>query len=78
MPSSSRDDDGRTGTGDDVEETEEPRAEEEEDHFQPEPLDPESLEAERPAVGVDDVIEFFDREPPEHPTSESDVQPPFG
>lgn len=48
-------------------------ADEDEDHIHTEPLDPEA-----PAVGVEDVVEFFDREPPEHPTSESDAQPPFG
>jgi hypothetical protein len=46
---------------------------EHEDHIHPEPLDPE-----KPAAGVDDVIETFDREPPEHPVTDADAPPPFG
>ena len=42
-------------------------------HLDPEPLDPEA-----PAAGVDDVLEFFDQEPPERPVTDADAQPPFG
>jgi hypothetical protein len=45
----------------------------EEGHIRPEPL-----EAEEPAAGVDDVIEVFDREPPERPVSDAEAPPPFG
>lgn len=47
-------------------------------HLDPEPIESEPLEAERPAAGVEDVIEFFDREPPEKPVTDADAQPPFG
>lgn len=41
-------------------------------------IDPERLDPEEQAAGVDDVIEFFDREPPERPVSDADAPPPFG
>lgn len=41
-------------------------------------LDPEPLEAERPAATLEDVIEVFDREPPEEPVTDADAPPPFG
>jgi hypothetical protein len=34
------------------------------------------LSPESPAVGVEEVIEFFDREPPERPVSDAGAQPP--
>lgn len=50
-----------------------PAGRDEGDHIDTEPLDPEA-----PAAGVDDVLEFFDREPPERPVTDADAQPPFG
>lgn len=64
MSNARRDDDTTAGT---------PRSEGENDDIHPEGLDPEA-----PAAGVDDAIEFFDREPPERPVSDADAPPPFG
>jgi hypothetical protein len=68
MSSSSRDrDDDRSTAGEGRDDA---------DYLQSEPLDPEKPAAEKPEVGVEDVVEFFDREPPERPASDADVQPP--
>lgn len=64
MSSSDRDDDTTAGTH---------RPEDQNGDIHPEGLDPEA-----PAAGVDDAIEFFDREPPERPVSDADAPPPFG
>lgn len=46
-------------------------------HPRPEDRD-DDLHPEEPAAGVDDVIETFDREPPEHPVSEANAPAPPG
>jgi hypothetical protein len=63
---------------DDVRDTRDQDAKRDDPYLDSEPLDPEKPVAEEPAIGVEDVIEFFDREPPERPASDADAQPPFG
>ena len=54
-------------------------ADERDEHdMHPESLHPEGLHPEGLAAGVDDVLEVFDREPPERPVTDAEAQPPFG